>query len=186
MPAFPTTGAHPLTGVAKLPNVSVAHPGEIWTDRIASEPIVPGEAVMPTTVGGKLAVRIAETADLGSPQLALAMRTVDVPDRASDSQYTTSLGPNEIKNLEIAEGDYVMCAYSGVYHLTLVRPRAWVAGELVTWNPTGARPTGKSGTGSWDVTTDPAVAVFEVQEFRPYSANGQEGLLTVRSLRGQF
>jgi hypothetical protein len=34
--------------------------------------------------------------------------------------------------------------------------------------------------------TDEADAFGEVMEFRPFSANGQEGLLTVRSLRGQF
>jgi hypothetical protein len=36
------------------------------------------------------------------------------------------------------------------------------------------------------VTAPRATAVFTVMEFRPFSANGQEGLLTVRSVRGQF
>lgn len=185
MPVFPTTGDFPLTGVAELPNVTVAYPGEHWTNRIASGAVVPGEAVVPVNAGGKLAVRRAIAADTPA-RMGIALRPVDVPDRGTDSQYTTSLGPNEIRNLQIADGQYVDMWYSGVFLISLIVPRAWAPADLVTWNATGARPTGKSGAGSWDVTTDEEDALFEVMEFRPFSANGQEGLLTARSLRGQF
>lgn len=187
MPLFPTTGSHPLTGVANLPNATVAFPGEHWSNRIAKGTVTPGTAVLTVNYGGKLAV---QTAAAGDPidQIGLALRTIDVPDVANDSVYTTSLGPNQIKNLPIADGSYVHQYMSGAFHLTLVKPRAWAPAELVSWNPTGTRPTGKTGTGSWDLagtsgTTDP---FFEVMEFRPFSSDGHEGLLTVRSLRGQF
>jgi hypothetical protein len=50
MPAVfnPSVGNFPLTGVADLPNVTIAHPGEHWSNRIAKGAIVPGEAVVPT------------------------------------------------------------------------------------------------------------------------------------------
>lgn len=186
MPLFPTTGSHALTGVANLPNATVAFPGEHWTNRIAKGAVLPGTAVTEVSYGGKLAVQTAAATD-AIEQISLALRPIDVPDGASQSQYTTPLGPNQIKNLPMADGDYVHTYYSGAFHLSLVVPRAWAPAELVAWNPTGARPTGKSGTGSWDVpgagTTDP---LFTVMEFRPFSSDGHEGLLTVRSLRGQF
>jgi hypothetical protein len=185
-PVFPTTGQFPLTGVADLPNVTIAYPGEHWSNRIASGAIVPGEAVIEVNLSGKLGVRrctsAAEAAELRS---GLATRVIEIPDSGSDSLYTSTLGPNEIKNRQINAGEYVHVYYTGVFHLTLIVPRAWVPGEYVGWNAAGARPTGKSGTGSWDVAGAAATAVFSVQEFRPFSSNGQEGLLTVRSLRGQ-
>lgn len=189
-PVFTTAGAFPLTGVAGLPNVTVAYPGEHWSDRIASAAIVPGECVVPVNLSGKLAMRRAAAGDgalVTAQQSAIALRTIDIPDRATDSIYSVSLGPNEIKNLQINPGEYVHAYYSGVFHLTLVVPRTWVPGELVGWNAGGARPTGKPGTGAWDVGGGAGVlpAMFEVQEFRPFNPAGTEGLLTVRSLRGQ-
>jgi len=47
------------------------------------------------------------------------------------------------------------------------------------------RPTGKAGVGSWGKVVA-ANAMFEVEEWRPYNAAATEGILTVRSLRGQF
>jgi hypothetical protein len=186
MPVFPQTGAYPLTGVGKLPNVTIAFPGEHWSNRLASGAIVPGEACVPVNLSGKLAMRRAVNADRGNPRMAIATRTISIPDSANGSLYTQPIGPNEIKNLQINHGEYVHAYFSGVFHLTLHVPRAWVPAELVTWNDAGARPTGKTGTGAWDVTTTAGDASFEVMEFRPFSANAQEGILTVRSLRGQF
>jgi hypothetical protein len=186
-PVFPTVGAHPLTGVAKLPNATVIYPGERWSNRIAAGPIVPGEAVVPAAVGGKLAVRRAVAADEVT-QMAIATRVVEPPDSNSGSLYGEALGPNEIKNLQIKTGEYVLAHYSGAFALTLVVPRAWAPGELVGWNETGARPTGKAGAGAWDVAGGAGVndPLFEVMEFRPFNAGGTEGILNVRSLRGQF
>lgn len=184
MPAFTQTGVFPLTGVAGLPNVTVAFPGEHWSDRIASGAITPGEAVVPLGSGGKLYMRKAIAADVGL-QLAVALRTVDIPDTNLGSG---SLGPNEIKNTVIANGAYIHAYYSGAFHFTLVVPDATYApGDLIGWAATGARPTGKTGTGAWakNATAD-IDSIFEVMEWRPYNTAKTEGILTVRSLRGQF
>jgi hypothetical protein len=181
-PVFPTVGNFPLTGVADLPNVTVAFPGEHWSNRVASGAIVPGEAVVPVSLGGKLAMKRAATAD-PPDRMAIATRVIEPPDRAGDSLYSTSLGPNEIVNRQIAHGEYVHAYYSGAFHLTLVTPRAWA--DLVGWDAAAARPTGKPGTGAWILAASIAAALFEVMEFRPFSSNGQEGVLTVRSLRSQ-
>lgn len=179
-----TVGSFPLSGVAGLPNVTVAFPGEHWSDRTASGAITPGAAVVPTTSAGKLRMRVATNSDVAT-QLAIALRCVDIPDSNLGSG---SLGPNEIKNTEIADGEYVHAYYSGVFHLTLIAPDdSYAPGDLIGWDANGARPTGKSGSGSWAKNSAADIdSIFEVQEWRPYSANGQEGILTVRSLRGQF
>jgi hypothetical protein len=184
MPAVfnPSVGNFPLTGVADLPNVTIAHPGEHWSNRIAKE------AVVPTNYGGKLAMQRAAAASAATnvKRMAIATRVIEIPDVASDSGYTASLGPNEIKNRQIADGQYVHAYYSGVFHLTLVVPRVWAPADLVGWDPAGLRPTGKTGVGAWGLAADEASAWGEVMEFRPFSANGQEGLLTVRTLRTQL
>lgn len=184
---FPTVvGQFPLTGVADLPNVTIAYPGEHWSNRIASGAVTPGEAVIEVNFGGKLGVvKCSTTAKAAELRAGIATRVIEPPDSGTNSIYTTSLGPNEIKNQVIASSEYVHVYYTGVFHLTLIVPRAWVPGEYVKWDPAGLRPTGKTGTGSWDVTTVAAEAVYSVQEFRPFSSDGHEGLLTVRSLRGQ-
>jgi hypothetical protein len=120
---YPDVGSFPLTDVADFPNVTVAFPGEHWSNRKASETITPGEAVMPINSGGQLYVARA------------------------------------------ASGDS--------------------SGDLIGWDPGGARPTGKSGTGSWKKVGTEAGAFAEVMEFRPYNAAGNEGIVTVRSLRTQ-
>lgn len=176
-------GAFPLTGVAALPNVTVAFPGEHWSDRKASEDIVPGEAVVPVNSGGKLYMRRALAADAAA-QLAIALRTVQVPDV---NNGPAALGPNEIMNQIIPQGDYVHAYYSGVFHLTLIVPDTYEPADLIGWDENGVRPTGKGGAGAWAKNADADIdSIFEVQEFRPYNPAGDEGVLTVRSLRGQF
>jgi hypothetical protein len=76
--------------------------------------------------------------------------------------------------------------YSGVFHLTLHVPRAWVPAELVTWNDAGRAADRQDRHRRVGRDHDRGRRVFEVMEFRPFSANAQEGILTVRSLRGQF
>jgi hypothetical protein len=49
----PTAGAYPLTAVGKLPNVSIASPGEVWSNLRANGVIIPGAAIAPVNVGGK-------------------------------------------------------------------------------------------------------------------------------------
>lgn len=185
-PVFPTVGPFPLTSVDRLPNVTVAFPGEHWSNRIAQGVITPGDAVVETNYAGKLAMRRALAAD--DPRvIAIAKRTVDIPDVNIGSIYNPALGPNEVTNLPIADGQYVHAYYSGVFILSVGTPRAWVPGDLVGWDPAAAKPTGKPGAGAWILAASVAAAVFTVQEFRPYSSNGLEGLLTVKTLhRGQF
>lgn len=183
-----TQGSYPLSDGTNLPNVTVAFPGEHWSNRKASGSVVPGEAVVPVNSGGSLYTRKAVSGD-ATTQLAIALRTVDVPDTNSGSIYNDALGPNEIKNRTINHGEYVHSYYSGAFHLTLVAVGTYAPGDLIGWNPSATRPTGKSGTGAWDKDANCPLAlrtVFEVQEWRPYSAGGNEGILTVRSLRGQF
>jgi hypothetical protein len=178
-------GDFPLEGVAGLPNVTIAFPGEHWSNRKASGAIVPGEAVVPVNSGGKLYMKKAGSGD-AITQLAIALRVVEHPDTSRDSTYTTALGPTEIVNTQIEQGEYVHAYYSGVFHLTLVVPAAYVPGDLVGWDADGARPTGKSGTGAWAKNAAADIdSVFEVMEFRELNAS-HEGILTVRSLRGQF
>lgn len=182
-PVQATVGDYPLSGVAGLPNVTVAFPGEHWSNRYAAEDITPGDAVVPVNVNGRLGMRKALAADLGL-QLAIALRTVDIPDPNSGP---ASVGPNEIKNTVIKAGEYVHAYYSGVFHLTVATPAAYLPSDLIGWDENGVRPAGKPGTGAWAKNAAADIdSIFEVMEFRPYSANGQEGILTVRSLRGQF
>lgn len=183
----PDVGAHPLTGVGELPNVTIAFPGEHWSNRRASGQVVPGAAVVPVNSGGKLYMRVAKAADTALvPQLAIALRTIDTPDQAGGSIYTQALGPNEISNLPIATHEYVHAYYSGAFHLTLVTPAQYAPGDLIGWDEDGVRPTGKSGTGAWAKNASADLdSIFEVLEWREFNAS-HEGILTVRSLRGQF
>lgn len=185
-PVFPTVGSFPLTRVDRLPNVHVAFPGEHWSNRIAQGVITPGDAVVETNYGGKLAMRRATAGD--DPRvIAVATRTIDIPDVNAGSLYNPALGPNEIVNLPIADGQYVHAYYSGVFVLSVGTPRAWAPGDLVGWDPAAAKPTGKPGVGAWILAANVGAAFATVQEYRPFSANGNEGLLTVKTLhRGQF
>jgi hypothetical protein len=179
----PDVGEFPLSSVAALPNVTVAFPGEHWSRGKASEVIVPGEAVIPINSGGKQYWRVAEAAD-PKDQMAIALRTVQIPDFNTGP---AGLGPNEIMNTSMQVGEYVHAYYSGAFHLTLVTPAVYVPGELVGWDADGARPAGKGGAGAWakNATAD-IDSVFEVMEFRPVHGSATTGVLTVRSLRGQF
>jgi len=187
----PDPGAFPIAqsaggAVKNLPNVTVAFPGEHWSDGKASELIVPGELVVPINSGGKLYWQRAASGAV-DPRAAVALRTVQIPDTNAGSLYGQPLGPNEIMNLPIQIGEYVHAYHSGAFHLSLVKPdNSYHPGDLIAWNPAAARPTGKAGSGAWEKTAVAANALFSVQEWRPFSSDGQEGLLTVRSLRGQF
>lgn len=183
--AFPIS-ASPGGATKNLPNVTVAFPGEHWSDGKAAEAIVPGELVVPINSGGKLYWQRAASGAV-DPRAAVALRTVQIPDTNPGSLYGQPLGPNEIMNLPLNVGDYVHAYMSGVFHLTLITPDAtYHPSDLIGWDPAGVRPTGKGGVGSWKKTGVAANALFSVQEWRPYSSDGTEGLLTVRSLRGQF
>lgn len=179
-----TQGPFPLTGVGKLPNVTVAFPGEHWSNRFASGAITPGVAVVPQASAGKLYMRQANSSD-AALQLAIALRPVDVPD---PNTGPTALGPNEIRNQVIPNNTYVHAYYSGAFHLTLVVPDATYApGDLIGWQAAGTRPDGKeAGTGAWSKNASADIdSIFEVMEWREVNAK-HEGILTVRSLRGQF
>jgi hypothetical protein len=177
-----TTGPYPLTGVSKLPNVTVAFPGENWSNRFASGAITPGDAVVPQASAGKLFMRKAGASDVAT-QLAIALRPIDVPD---PNTGPTALGPNEIRNQLIKDGEYVLAYYSGAFHLTLVVPDDYNPGDLIGWDADGKRPEGKEGEGAWAKNSAADIdSIFEVMEFRKVNAK-KEGILTVRSLRGQF
>lgn len=176
-------GSFPLTGTADLPNVTVAFPGEHWSNRKASGAVVPGEAIVPEASAGGLYMRTANSGD-AITRLAIALRPVDVPD---SNTGPSSDGPNEIRNTPLAQGDYVHAYYSGAFHLTLVDPRrTYQPGQLIGWDADGQRPSGKSGSGSWAPDANADIdSVFEVMEVREVGGDG-DVILTVRSLRGQF
>lgn len=176
-------GSFPLTGTGALPNVTVAFPGEHWSNRKASGAITPGEAVVPAASGGALYMRTAGAGD-AITQLAVALRPVDVPD---PNTGPGALGPNEIRNQDIAQHEYVHAYYSGAFHLTLVDPRrTYEPSQLIGWDADGERPEGKDGAGSWAPNANADIdSVFEVLEVREVGSDG-EVILTVRSLRGQF
>lgn len=190
---LPDHGSFPIadtTGgaVSGLPNCSVAFPGEHWSDGKASQVIDPGSLVIPLASAGKLYHSIAASGTI-DPRAAIALQPVAVPDNSQGSVYYEPLGPNQIVNRPILVGQYVHAYYSGAFHLTLVTPADYTIGDLIGWDPLVARPTGKAGantTGAWKKVTNPAYALFEVQDWRPYSTDAHEGVLTVRSLRGQF
>lgn len=189
----PVAGAFPIAGVGRLPNVAIAYPGEVWTNRRASGNIVPGTCVKPVNLAGRKGYAPVAGADVLDTDffkagLAVALRPVAIPDTNPGSIYTEALGPNEIVNLIIASGDYVRTYHTGALHFTLVEPRAggYVPGDHIGWSPTAARPAGKAaGTGAWTNTgfvvgTD----IFEVEEVRPYGPTANhEVLLTARFLR---
>lgn len=174
-----TVGPYPLTGVGKLPNVTLAfNDGDHWSNRFASGNITPGVAVVPAASAGRLFMRTANSSDPAT-QLAIALRTVDVPD---PNTGPTALGPNEIRNQVIKDGEYVHAYYRGVFHLTLVTPAAYNPGDLIGWDADGARPSGKEGTGAWAKNSAADIdSIFEVMEFRKVNAEN-EGILTVRKL----
>lgn len=178
-------GNFPLESVENLPNVQVAFPGEHWSNAKAGETIVPGEAVVPVSSGGKLYTRVADAGDTAlAAQLGIALRPVQTPDTNTGPD---SLGPNEIMNEAILQGEWVHRYLSGAFHLTLIVPDTYNPADLIGWDADGARPTGKTGTGAWAKNSAADIdSIFEVIEFKPVLGSTTEGVLTVRSLRGQF
>lgn len=202
--ALTQVGAYAITGTGKLPNADVASPGEVWSNKRASGAIVPGSLVKPTLVGtvGSVAavaegdvvlqeesVVKADATHIRQESLAVAMRQIMVPDINPGSQYNLALGPNEIVNLTIADTDWVRTYHTGVLHLSLVAPNAaYKEGEVIGWNPKGARPEGKAaGEGSWaKVDAANVVAgtgIFIIDRPPRYYGSNNEALLTCRFLR---
>jgi hypothetical protein len=178
-----TQGSFPLTGTGRLPNATVAFPGEVWSNQRANGIIIPGAAVAPVNVGGKLCLKQLIVGDVPvKEQVGIAFRQVEIPDI---NNGPSALGPNEIVNQAIADQDWLRRYMSGVFHITLCEPRAdYVPAQKIGWAVAAARPVGKAaGTGAWSnagilAGTD----IFEVFEYRRYGA-GNEGILTVRFLR---
>lgn len=193
MTVLPQVGAYPLKGVGGLPNADVAKSGEVWTNQRANGNIVPGSAIFPVNVSGYLNQKTVGGADtVDERQVAVALRTIMIPDTNPGSLYSDWQGPNEIVNKMIADQDYVRSYHTGVMHFTLVVPDAngYAPGELIGWNPTGTRPLGKAaGEGAWDHANNAHAntIIFECREWRPYGnvtyGTAGEGVLTVRFLR---
>lgn len=195
-----------LSATGKLPNVTVAHPGERWSDCKAAGPITPGAAICPanfasaaasgraeTTPGNARPLKQVEASDtVDSRQVALALRTIVPPYEQSVTDGTLADdGPNELVNRVIASGEYLIEQKSGAFNLTLVEPRSdYRPSQIIGWNPAATRPAGKRGVsnaevGAWSNTSRKAGTDFlEVLEVLPYGDNG-EVLLIVRSLRSQ-
>lgn len=199
---FPTPGPFVLSDGSQLPNVTVAFPGEHWSNRKAGSALAPGDAVVgynsATPTGNQLFVRRAAASD-NLAQVGIALQVVSPPDINIGSIYNPVLGPNEIVNRVLNPGDYVHVYYGGVFHLTTAQADAtYGPGDLIGWDPAATRPTGKpqpipAGStsspyagGTWRKGA-PVGPLFEVMEFRAYggAAVSGEGILTVRTLRSQ-
>lgn len=176
-------GSFPLESVAGLPHVSLAFPGEHWSDGKATEAITPGSMVTTVASGGKKYHSIAASGTV-SRKHGIAMRTVQIPD---PNGGPNSLSPNDVMNEDISAHEYVHVYYSGGFHLTLIEPDdSYAPGDLIAWDPAASRPTGISGSGAWKKTSTEANALFVVEDWRPLTGNDEEGVLTVRSLRTQM
>jgi predicted RecA/RadA family phage recombinase len=182
----PDFGDFPLSSTQNLPNVTVAFPGEHWSDGKASEVIVPGECVVPLSSGGKKYWQRAAASGVVDPRASIALRTVQIPDTRSGGAYGDQTGPNAIMNTAIKVGEYVHAYRSGAFHLTLFEANTYVPGDLLAWDPNAVRANNKGGNGAWKKTTNPSAAFFEVDEFRTNPGSTTEGILTVKSLRSQF
>lgn len=184
-------GSFQLTSVAKLPNVTVAFPGEHWSDGKAipsgnASAIVPGTLVVPIASAGK---RYWTPAAAGAVDLraCIALRPVSPPDVNPGSEYNPQLTPNDIMNLPLAAGSYVHAYRSGAFHLTLIAADAsYAPGDFVTWDPAATPVAGKAGPGAWKKTATPANAWAEVVDWRPLTSDNTVGVLTVHSLRVQM
>lgn len=177
-------GQFPLTSVADLPNVTVAFPGEVWTNRYASGTVYPGDAVVPTASAGKLYMRTAQAGDTAkntAGQVGIAFNVVQEPDTNTGPGAD---GPNEKANAPMTTGDRIRVYYSGAFHLTRVVPGTYNPSDLIGWDANGTNPTGKDGVGAWAADSAADLdSIFEVLESRSVgSAN--EVILTVRSLKG--
>lgn len=196
--ALTQVGAYPLLGVGALPNADVASPGEVWSNKRANGVIIPGTCVVPHVVANVECVRPVVGGDaiseagggLRRETLAVALRQIMVPDINIGSQYNPALGPNEIVNLPIADQDYVRTYHTGVLNLTLVVPDPdYAPGDIIGWDPTGARPAGKAaGTGAWaSITRDGSVVagtdIFVVHTLPRFYGPSNECVLTCRFLR---
>jgi hypothetical protein len=121
---MPAQGAFPLTGVRDLPNVTIAFPGEHWSNRRASGQVVPGEAVVPVNSGGKLYMRKAVAGDAALDRATGHRAAPDRPPgptRAARSTRSRS-GRTRSPTWRSQTHEYVHAYYSGVFHLTLVTP----------------------------------------------------------------
>jgi hypothetical protein len=182
----PSFGSFQLTTVAKLPNVTVAFPGEHWSDGKAATVIVPGTLVIPTASAGKRYWTVAASGAL-DPRACIALRPISVPDRNPGSEYNPQLTPNDIMNLPLAPGSYVHTYRSGAFHLTLIEAdSSYAPGDLLGWDPAGSPVAGKPTPGAWKkVNGNPSYAFAEVTDWRPLTNDNTQGILTVHSLRVQ-
>lgn len=196
--ALTQVGAYPLTGTGKLPNVDVAFPGEVWSNKRAGQIIVPGSCIKEVEKEGVPQWKVVTSSDtivnegdgIRKETLSVAMRQVMIPDINVGSQYNPQLGPNEIMNLLIAEGDWLRAYKSGVLNLTLVKPdTGYKVGDIIGWDPKATRPKEKAeGEGAWAKHTDDTNVVantdiFVVHATPQFYGSEGEAVLTVRFLR---
>jgi hypothetical protein len=184
-PTREAAGNFNLTGTKGLPHIAVAFPGEHWSDVVASGSVVPGEAVVPAGSANARGQRMMRTAKANDtlPLLAVALRPIDVPDV---NNGPGAIGPNEIRNQTMHDGEYVHPYYSGAFTLTLVDPtRTYAPGSTLGWDADGARPAGVAGVGSWAPDANADIdGFFEVLKVSKVGSNG-EVILKVRTTRTQ-
>lgn len=188
-------GSFQLTSVGKLPNVTVAYPGEHWSDGKAGVLITPGQLVVPggsavtQTFRSLNSTKIWTVAASGAldPRACLALRPISVPDINPGSEYNPQLTPNDISNLAMAVGAYVHTYRSGAFHLTLiVADSSYTPGDLLGWDPAATPQGGKPAVGAWKkVNGNPTYALMEVEQWRPLTSDNTQGVLSAKTLRVQ-
>lgn len=188
-------GSFQLTSVGKLPNVTVAFPGEHWSDGKAGQVITPGQLIIP---GGSAvtqayrsltSTKIWTVAGSGAldPRACIALRPISVPDINPGSEFNPQLTPNDIMNLPMPVGAYVHAYRTGAFHLTLVvADSTYTPGDLLGWDPAATPQGGKPAVGAWKkVNANPTYALLEVEQFQPLTSDATQGVVTVKTLRTQ-
>jgi hypothetical protein len=158
-------------------------PGEV-VERVAAAGAESYQAV--GTPQGRVA-KVAGTpasATRGLRRLGVAMRPIEHSSLFTDPNSTnTNIAQS---NTEMADGDWVRVAYSGVILTTLTEQTAsasvastFAPGTLLTWDGAATRPTGISGTGAWAPCAANETPLAEVVSIKPV---GDGGLLELKLL----
>ncbi len=188
------TRGHTLTSLADLARVTMtilpAH-GDLISNVQASGAVQPGEVVERVAANGANSYQVAGTpqgrvakvgatpasAYRGLKRYGIAMRPIEHSSLFSDvNSDNTNIAQS---NTEMADGDYVRVAYSGVFLTTLVEATAsasvastFLPGTLLTWDGAATRPTGISGTGAWAPAAANEVVLAEVMSFKAINDGG--------------
>lgn len=177
-----------------LPRVHIVHPGtvDVTTYNTASGTIEPGDLVelvsaaasQPFYTQGGRARKVTATPSFASgdarKRYGVGMKQVQVLDQVTAASLSD--GPMELVNAAIVDGEFVRIVHDGTLATTVVKPDdAFTPGDLLCYDPSEARPSGYTGTGSWKITADASEAFAEVVSFTAVGTD-DGGILYMRLL----